>query len=328
MVDFRYHLVSILAVFMALAVGIVLGTTTIDDAVVADLKGRVEGLTKSERDHRAENDELSKQAKAGGDFAREVLPIVLAGRLEGERVVIVTAPGGQKSVREGLVKVIEAAGGTVGGRVQIQDKLADPAAEKEIDDLVSDADILPPDLNLPAGSPVQRTAAVLASVLATSESSPGSGGDGVPATKPTASPQATTVLAAFREAGLVRVEGAAPGKASMFIVVAPIPPATTSPAEEAKVRATTEVVAALGAKSRAVVVAAPRGGAESNSVLSSIRRDPSLASDVSSVDGADATVGQIAAVLALVERSKGGFGHYGTGPGADDSALPDLNKLS
>lgn len=326
MVDFRYHLVSILAVFLALAVGIVLGTTTIDDAVVADLRGRVEGLTKSEREHRAENDELSKQVKAGGDFARGVLPIVLAGRLSGERVVIVTAPGGQKSVREGLVKVIEAANGTVAGRVHIQDKLADSDAEEEIDDLVSDPDILPPDLDLPGGSAVQRAAAVLASVLATTESN--TGGDDSPATKPTAGPQATTVLAAFREAGLARVEGAAPGEASMFVVVAPTPPAAASPAAEAKVRAITEVVAALAARSRAVVVAAPQGGAEANSVLSGIRRDPALASDVSSVDGADTTVGQIAAVLALVERSRGGFGHYGTGPGADDSALPDLNKLS
>jgi len=327
MVDFRYHLVSILAVFLALAVGIVLGTTTIDDAVVADLRGRVEGLTKSERDNRARNDELSKRVEAGDDFARELLPMVLAGRLTGERVVIVTVPGGQKSTRDGLVRVIEQADGIVAGRLQIHDKLADPAAAAEIDDLMSDKDILPPGLELPSGSPVQRAAAVLAAVLATTQTDNG-GGAATPTAKPTPDTQATTVLAAFREAGLVRIEGAAPAEASMFIVVAPPPPPAASEAEDAKVRASTEVVAALAAKSRAVVVAAPRGGAESNGLLSSIRRDPALASDVSSVDGADTTVGQIATVLALVERARGGFGHYGTGPGADDSALPDLDKLS
>lgn len=328
MVDFRYHLVSILAVFMALAVGIVLGTTTIDDAVVADLRGRVDGLTKSEREHRAENDQLSKQVKAGGDFAREVLPVVLAGQLTDQRVVLVTAPGGQKTVREALAKVIVSAGGTVAGRVQIQDKLADSAAEQEIDDLVSDPDILPADLDLPAGSAVQRAAAVLATVLATTESPPSGGGGESSPTKPTPGPQATTVLSAFKEAGLVRVEGAAPAEVNMFIVVAPTPSAAPSPAEDAKVRATTEVVAALATRARAVVVAAPQGGAESNSVLSSIRRDPALAFDVSTVDSADTTVGQIAAVLALVERARGQSGHYGTGPGADDTALPDLRNPS
>ena len=38
-VDFRYHLVSIIAVFLALALGIVVGTTALNGALLDSLKG-------------------------------------------------------------------------------------------------------------------------------------------------------------------------------------------------------------------------------------------------------------------------------------------------
>ena len=41
MIDFRYHLVSLIAVFLAVALGIVIGTTALNEPILADIKNQV-----------------------------------------------------------------------------------------------------------------------------------------------------------------------------------------------------------------------------------------------------------------------------------------------
>ena len=48
MISFRYHLVSIIAVFLALALGIVVGTTALNGPITTDLRKQVNTL-KSDR---------------------------------------------------------------------------------------------------------------------------------------------------------------------------------------------------------------------------------------------------------------------------------------
>ena len=52
MVDFRYHVVSLVAVFLALGIGIVFGTTVIDRALLDNLDSNVERLTAEKRGSR------------------------------------------------------------------------------------------------------------------------------------------------------------------------------------------------------------------------------------------------------------------------------------
>ena len=57
-VDFRYHLVSIIAVFLALAIGIVIGTTALNGALLDNLKGSINAPDRRQArprddDHRA-----------------------------------------------------------------------------------------------------------------------------------------------------------------------------------------------------------------------------------------------------------------------------------
>ena len=44
MIDFRYHVVSLVAVFLALALGVLLGTTQLSGVVSDDLRGQVRQL--------------------------------------------------------------------------------------------------------------------------------------------------------------------------------------------------------------------------------------------------------------------------------------------
>ena len=93
MIDFRYHLVSIVAVFLALAIGIVVGTTALKPAVLTGLqktataeKARIDALF-------ARNAQLKNQLRAAQAFAQAGEQLTLGDLLDGQRVVLVTAPG-------------------------------------------------------------------------------------------------------------------------------------------------------------------------------------------------------------------------------------------
>ena len=49
MIDFRYHLVSLIAVFLAVALGIVIGTTALNAPILDDLAGEVAALAAYKR---------------------------------------------------------------------------------------------------------------------------------------------------------------------------------------------------------------------------------------------------------------------------------------
>ncbi len=58
MIDFRYHLVSLISVFLALAVGIVLGAGPLRDTLGDQLSGQVEQLRTEQDTRRGQVDEL------------------------------------------------------------------------------------------------------------------------------------------------------------------------------------------------------------------------------------------------------------------------------
>ena len=49
MIDFRYHVVSIIAVFLALSVGLVLGASFLKEAAVSGLDTQVQDLARNNR---------------------------------------------------------------------------------------------------------------------------------------------------------------------------------------------------------------------------------------------------------------------------------------
>ena len=63
MIDFRYHLVSIIAVFLALAIGIVVGSTALQPAVESGLRA-TEGLLHRRIDQVTQNNTALTQERA------------------------------------------------------------------------------------------------------------------------------------------------------------------------------------------------------------------------------------------------------------------------
>ena len=58
MINFRYHLISIVAVFLALGIGIVMGSTVIDRAIVDGLQNRIDTAEKNSIERKVENERL------------------------------------------------------------------------------------------------------------------------------------------------------------------------------------------------------------------------------------------------------------------------------
>lgn len=315
MVDFRYHVVSIVAVFLALGIGIVFGTTAINRAILDNLEGNVSRLAGDKRALEDERRALTDRAADAEAWGEAVSPTIVSGVLTGERVVVVSAPGAARDLRDDVVKQLTAAGATVTGRIRLSAALNDPARVTELDDLVVRE--LPTGLTLPGAnaSTAQRALTELAYVVAL-----GADDTTVPATPP---PATTRVLAGLRERGFLSVDGQAVTPARNVVVVLPGAPPSPTPSPTASgepVRPVgVDMVGALAGLIRrpAVVVVAPTGGSVAGTELEALRADDVLNDTVSSVDDADTVFGSTALVLALREARRGGVGHYGNGVGAD-----------
>ena len=61
MINFRFHLASLVAIFLALALGVVIGAGVVDRGVVDALDNRINTVEDRANDARAENDELKSQ---------------------------------------------------------------------------------------------------------------------------------------------------------------------------------------------------------------------------------------------------------------------------
>jgi hypothetical protein len=176
-IDFRYHLVSIVAVFLALAVGLVVGA--------AALRPRTEQildrLSKQEQQQinlqRTVNDNLQKQLTSYQAAAKADAPRLLDGLLTGQRVVLVTAPGADGSTITGVTVALRQAGAVVTGQAELHPSFFDTSASTQNSLTTLAQQVAPPDVivGVSTGQPAanaqivgqQEAAQVLAPALVT-----------------------------------------------------------------------------------------------------------------------------------------------------------------
>nr|BFE80399.1 hypothetical protein GCM10020093_030000 [Planobispora longispora] len=97
MIDFRYHLVSIIAIFVALSVGIVLGTTLLEEPTLQATEAVANALRDDNGELRAENDVLRKEKTGHESFLNAHAAELVRGDLAGETVVIVETPAPRRA---------------------------------------------------------------------------------------------------------------------------------------------------------------------------------------------------------------------------------------
>jgi hypothetical protein len=299
-INFRYHVVSITSVFLALAVGLVLGTAALNGPVANDLSSRVTDLRQTNNQLRGQVADLETQVEGRDGFVKQVAPTLLDGRLGDKSVLVVTLPGATPEHREGVVSMLEQAGASVTGTIGFTEAFVDPTRSDEVLDLATR--LVPPGVaGLPANNNGTETAAALfGRVFSTG-------------TEAVTDANRTTLLAGFGQLDLVDASTRV-GAADSVVVIAGTP-LTGSDAERRNDNIRT-VVTQLAAGIPRDVLAAPTAAGDGN-VIMAVRGDDALSTRVSTVDTVGSAEGQLAAALALAEAYAGGkAGHYGAGDGA------------
>jgi hypothetical protein len=318
-IDFRYHLVSIVAVFLALAIGIVLGSTELQGPTYNLLNQTTAKLQNELDQASSQRDAAQQQANLGQNYAQAVEPVVLHDLLAGQRLLIITEPGAPASAVTAISNAAtKDAGATVTGQIALQSKFFDNSATtldalNQINLAMSQAD----NIVLNTGTPYQQQAAqVIASEILTR--SPGSTA-GQPTTSTSAGSQqdtnAQTMLGAYANEGFLTISGQPSAPATLAVIVTPQTApqdGSADPLDELLVPVAEE----LAAKSLATVVAGVSAGSGAGSPIAVLRAS-SVASKVSTVDDADFVAGQSVVIQALATQLNGGNpGSYGYANGA------------
>lgn len=113
MVDFRYHLVSLVSVFLALALGIILGAGPLQNSIGNTLQDQVTELRNSRNEARAQAQQVTEQRDAAEAALNVAGNQLISGTLAGRAVAIVAAPGTDAAAIDQAQAAIEAAGGAV-----------------------------------------------------------------------------------------------------------------------------------------------------------------------------------------------------------------------
>ncbi|HEX2316876.1 MAG TPA: copper transporter [Thermomonospora sp.] len=316
MIDFRYHLVSIVAIFLSLAVGLVLGATALSDPLLGTLKKEVAATGKSNTELRTRQRELLEQREFDEQFLRSAGPRVLAGRLKNQSVVLVETPGAGSDSLDKVGELLgeNGAGATVTGRVTIQKRFLDDDRLATLDQLAEQ--LKPAGTAFPEGAgPYDKAARVLAGALLTGDASKALRDD----------PSSKAILEAFRTAGFVTVSGKPAQHATLAVMIAPSSPYQDG--ADADNRALVALAGALDGAGRGAVLAGPTTAVAEGGLIAALR-DSDTGDDVSSVDTLDQSSGQIVTVLALADQLVGRNGHFGTGEGAGSYRLAPTSGAS
>jgi hypothetical protein len=99
----RYHATSLIAVFLSLAIGILIGAEFGGEALTSTRKNLEHSLVGNLQDARSKAEELNGELGRANEFADRVYPVLTHNRLEGKRVAIV-ALGGLPSEVSGAVE--------------------------------------------------------------------------------------------------------------------------------------------------------------------------------------------------------------------------------
>jgi hypothetical protein len=299
-IDFRYHLVSIVAVFLALAIGIVLGSTELQGNTIDVLRSSSNSLTSQLR--AASADRQSWQTLAGADesFLTAAEPNLLGGTLSGRRMVIVTEPGAPSSVIDGVKQAAAAAGATITGTVALQPKFNDLSGTTRASLNAINAQFAAHDNTVldPAAATQTMYQQQAAQLIGTAILNQAEGEAGLTV------PDAQGLLSAYAQAGYLTVSGAPTDRATLAVIVAPASaPAAGSTDQGPQVLLA--VAQELATVSAATLVAGPVAGSSPASSAISVLRNSSVSGQVSSVDDADTVVGQIVTIWALADQLAG-----------------------
>ncbi|MDD7921412.1 copper transporter [Actinomycetospora callitridis] len=292
MMSLRYHVVSIAAILLALALGVVLGASA--------LSGRVLGALTTDRDElagqvvalRGDRAAVDTRLQATERLVAAGAPSTVAGVLPGRGVAVVAAPGADPADVATVSELVTRAGGRVTGRLVLTDAALAPDRADALRALVPR--LLPAGAQLPTTT---DTGALTGSLLGALLVARPGGMD-----EQTTGPETRTALQALSEAGYVQAPDAldpAPGELALVVTGGGADPARDS------------TLARMTGELDRVGAGAVLAGRTGSGAVTAVRNDSALRSGLSTVDGLEVPSSQVATVLALREQADGRTGLFG-----------------
>ena len=327
MINLRYHVVSLVAVFLALGMGIVMGSTVIDRVTVDALNNNLNSVRNDINRTREENRKLADQVRDGQDFADQSLTHVLRDQLPGVQVLVIAVNGVDRKPVDTLRQSLVTAGASLQGTVWITSKM-------RLDN---------------EGETRALAAALAGAVPTTTTTVPAAGAAAPAAAAPTTTiDDAASSAETVRQQALARLIADPASLAAMvsagFLGYDPPPEGDASPGLGVVPAAGTRfvVVSGAGAEVGDDILAIPLAQALATSggravaaeagqdtdggravFVGLLRGDATANGKVSTVDNLESPMGQAATILALEELGELRVGHFGVGPGAQ-RLLPAL----
>lgn len=296
MITFRHHLLSLVAVFLALAIGIALGGGPLSEVGRPDNEATASPIDEATR----------RTADYGNSFAAASAGRLYAGGLVGHPVAVLAMPGAQDQTISAITAQIGVAGAGVAGIFNVQPSLIDPSQKSLIDDFGSQLVAQLADARLdPAASTYVRIGQLIALAIGTE-------GD--------KSAKADEAAIAIRDsmAGANFLTSAENARLSPLVLVV-LPPGEEGNPDDAPTRAVLSgLVTGLGDHVLGVVTVGDTDSAE-NGELAAIR-SVKVAGPIITVDGVETELGQVTAVLGLIRILTEGGGAFGAS--GEDGPIP------
>ncbi|WP_122817361.1 copper transporter [Nocardioides pantholopis] len=286
MISYRHHVVSLVAVFLALAVGIALGSTVLADAD--------DDTTPDARPAAATG---APGAGYGDDFALQVAPRLYADGLAGHPVAVLTLPGADERDVEALTEQVAAAGGGIAGRYDLRPGLVAAGEKTLVDTLGRELSAATPGVAADAPTYV-RLGQLLGAAAASTDPAGTPLGD-------TDAPVRESMVAA----DLLTLATEPVRRAPLVLLVL---------GDEVEPAVLAGISAGLAESATGVVVAGSTAAGHSGD-LASLRADPAAAG-LSTVDGVETGLGRVTAVLALVRELSETGGSFGAA--SSEGAVP------
>jgi hypothetical protein len=303
-ISLRYHVISIAAVFLALAVGVVLGSTTLSRSLLSGLNNENEDLAAQVNNLENEKNAQAAQLADADGFATSVGPLAVQGQLAQRTVVLITTHDARPADRDALKTLVANAGGTVTGELQLTESFSDPRKVDELRDVV--VRLLPAGVQLPAATdPGTLAGGLIGPLVLISKDN----------NKPQASPEeSAAALAGLTEGGFVKPnQGLQPAQLAVVLTGGAATGAGAGDRAATIARFATQV----DRSGAGTVLAGATGSADGAGPIGVVRADTAATSVLSTVDNVHTAAGRVVTVLALHEQLEGAAGRYGDAGNAE-----------
>ncbi len=313
MISLRQHALSLAAVFLALAVGVVLGSGFLSDTLLSSLRDEKRDLYTQISGLNDQKNVLNQKLSAANNFADQLSGRILHDALGGKSVLVFRTPDAKDDDVAAVSKFVGQAGGTVAGTVSLTQEFVDANSAEKLRTVVNSS-VLPAgqQLNTKLVDQGSQAGDLLGIALLINNN---------PDVPVVGDPERDTVLAALRDTGFITYQPADHlGAANAALVVTG--GALPSDAGNQGV-SVARFAAALAPHGSGTLLAGRDGSATGGAAVAVTRADAGMSSVVSTVDDVEGAPGRITAILGLHDLINGGHvGQYGTGHGATSITVP------